>query len=136
MLLGYRIGHVCFVFSLASHSRGATRRLHESIVSHSISPNDPTISHYAFILWFEPISSPSPHSKLRTVWKMRVGNQQATAIVHITDIKFACELSPVLGDSFWDGTKNQDFSDSSSFNTFETFYVNCFGGHLDYEFFA
>src|SRR5260370_21587814 len=119
MLLGYRIGHVCFVFSLASHSRGTTRRLHGSVVSHSISPNDPTISHlYAFILWFEPISSPSLHLRLRTVWKITVGDQQATGIFHLTIIKFVCELSPVLGDSFSDATGNHDFSGSSSLDTF------------------
>jgi len=124
------------VFSLASHtSLRATRRLHVSVVSHSISPNDPTISHlYAFILWFEPISSPSLHLRLRTVLGITVGDQQATGIVHLTIIKFVCELSPVLGDSFWDGTGNQHFSGSSSLDTFV--YVNCFGGHLDYGLFA
>jgi hypothetical protein len=67
---------------------------------------------------------------------MTVGNQQATGIVRLVDVKFSCELSPMLSDSFWDGTENQDFSDSTSLDAFDTFYVNCFGGHLDYELFA
>lgn len=67
---------------------------------------------------------------------MTSGNQQATGIVPLVDIKFTCELSPVLSDSFWDGMENQDFSDRTSLDTFDTFYVNCFGGHLDYELFA
>lgn len=67
---------------------------------------------------------------------MMAGGQQATGIVRITDIKFPCELSPKLTESFWDGTENKAISDESSLDAFDTFYLNCFGGHLDYELFA
>jgi hypothetical protein len=137
LISGYRIARICFVFSLPSHIREGLRKSRRSTVFNPIPTNDPTIdSHYAFVLWFEPISSPVQHSKLRTVKKMIVGNQQATGIVHLKDIKFTCELSPVLSNSIWDGAGNQDFSDSTSLDTFDNFYVNCFGGHLDYELFA
>src|SRR6266850_7684980 len=79
---------------------------------------------------------PLPHSKLRTVQKMMVGGQQATGIVPLMDIKFSCELSPVLGESFWDGTGDQDVDNSSSLDMFDTFYLNCFGGHLDSDVFG
>jgi hypothetical protein len=68
---------------------------------------------------------------------MQVGAQQATGIVRVTNIKFICELAPVLDESFWDGTRDQPEDDiTSPFDVFDTFYVNCFGGHLDYELFA
>jgi len=67
---------------------------------------------------------------------MKVGGQQATGVVHLTDIKFSCELTPVLDESFWDGTMDQGVNDSNSLDCFDTFYLNCFSGHLDYELLA
>jgi len=67
---------------------------------------------------------------------MMAGGQQATGIVPITDIKFTCELSPMLSESFWDDAENQAIGDRNLLDAFDTFYVNCFGGHLDYELFA
>jgi hypothetical protein len=67
---------------------------------------------------------------------MMVGGQQATGIVPITDIKFACQLSPMLKESFWDNAEDQAIEDRGSLDAFDAFYVNCFGGHLDYELFA
>ena len=131
MLPGYRIARVCFIFSEPLKSNVAAG------VSQPAPQNNSPISRlYAFVLWFEPISPPSPHSKLKTVQKMMVGDQQATGIVPITDIKFTCQLSPMLSKSFWDNAESQDIGDRGSLDAFDTFYVNCFGGHIDYELFA
>jgi hypothetical protein len=119
----YQIARICFVFSPTSNVQPRSTILAVDNL-------------YAFVLWFEPISSPLPHSRFRTVQKMKVGGQQATGVVHLTDIKFSCELAPVLGESFWDGTMDQGVNDSNSLDCFDTFYLNCFSGHLDYELLA
>lgn len=131
---GYRIARVCFLFSQMSSDTAESGGLDGS--NSATANKHARRDLYAFVLWFDPISSPSPHSKLRTVQKMRVGNQQATGIVPLVDIKFSCGLTPVLGESFWDGTENQGVNESSSLDSFDAFYINSFNGHLDYELFS
>src|SRR5260221_6745453 len=76
----YQIAHICFVFSPMSNVQPRSTILALDNL-------------YAFVLWFEPISCLLPHSRFRTVQKMKVRGQQATGVVCKTDIKFSCELT-------------------------------------------
>src|SRR5258708_39427987 len=69
----YQIAHICFVFSPTSNVQPRSTILALDNL-------------YSFVFWLEPISSPLPHSRFRTVQKMKVGGQQATGVVCLTDI--------------------------------------------------
>ncbi|KAF8327556.1 uncharacterized protein EI90DRAFT_3126859 [Cantharellus anzutake] len=69
----YRVAQICFLFSPFSKYLEQYETFHPSTISLPNKGNKCAIDDiYAFVLWFEPISSPLPHSKLRTVQKMWV----------------------------------------------------------------
>jgi hypothetical protein len=60
--------------------------------------------------------------------------------VKLDAVKYPCALAPVLTGTFDHGEDGEgggeEITESNCMEMYNTFYVNCFPGHLDYELFS
>ena len=91
---------------------------------------------FAFVLWYEPISSPTAYIRLQTVKKTLGSNHtHIGGVVPLDSVKYTCALAPVLDEAFdeLDDEEEGPITEENCMDVVDTFYLNCFAGHLDYE---
>lgn len=128
------MAQVCFIFGLKSITPLTDTSAHTD--EHASSP---IRRMYAFVLWFDSISSPIPHIRLRTVKKLVGSNgSRIGGVVPLDAIKYPCALAPVLDESFDDQSEleNPPITEDNCMDVVDTFYLNCFAGHVDYQLLA
>jgi hypothetical protein len=108
---GYRVADLRLIFCAASG-------LDEAI----------STEHYAYVFWYGSISAPTCPSRLRTVKKMMQGTSRAGGVVPLADLHGRCPLAPVLSK-----TCPQGIDEFNVYDKIDSFYINPFSSHTDFE---
>lgn len=94
------------------------------------------MNYFAFVMWFEPISNPLAHSKLRTIVKSKRGDVRRCGVVELERIKHTCTLSPVLDDTFDEDSLFNHITEDNVMEEVDKFYLNEFHSSVDYQIIA
>lgn len=85
---------------------------------------------YAYVHWYGPIKPPHRDHKLREVQKMMRAGQRAGGVILLSDILGACPLASKISSDSPPGVDQ-----NNAYERLDSFYINPFASHIDYELF-
>lgn len=92
--------------------------------------NDGPQDLYAYVLWYAPTLAPSREYGLREVQKKYRGGLRAGGVIKLSDIRGSAPLhSCIIGDC------PPGIDQYNALEKLDSFWINPFEGHVDYEMF-